>query len=293
MKKLSQKQGYLIFFAFDALLLLLLLISFLPFFGKKTSSLQTQNSALLHPESKEKVKQITISNPNSELENQIRLEKYGDIWLGSNAASRFTFFWPVDSQVLDGLFEKVCKVQSFSVLAEKVSSWKELGVEEKNAIRLTFYDENSNILSSVFFGHDDALNAKIAFRTWTHQTVYASDSEIQPYLTTDTAFWVDPFIFPQSVTEYSRTEAEKLLRHGQLENISPAGHLSADFSFHKDFENGAEANFSVYKKDDAYIVLPTFKAGPAFSEKNAEAISKINYRYRISAWTFDSFSESF
>ncbi|HAM78883.1 MAG TPA: hypothetical protein DCP61_06875 [Treponema sp.] len=301
MKRLSAKQGVLIFYAFDAVLLIVLALAFLPLNKKK--SLSSMDTALLNPNNVSAVAQIKISQPveqNASLQKgmqTVRLFKKGRVWLGvdENSGLEKLYVWPADGLNILALIEESAKIQKVFLASSKVSSWNDFCVDKDSASEVTFLDKDGAILSSLFFGKENKLSGRIYFRTWKSSEVYECSSAISSFLggAAGLSFWSDPFIYPQCLTEYSRQKSESLLRHGRLENIAPAAHLKPDFVYTKDFENGSVAKFSIYKKDDSFIVIPLFIPGPAFSEEDKAAIASIDYRYSISPATLENLKKEF
>ncbi|MBP5747263.1 MAG: hypothetical protein J6W63_02730 [Treponema sp.] len=124
MKRLSAKQGVLIFYAFDAVLLLILLLTFLPF--NKRKSVASMETALLNPNNVSKVAQIKISVQNGS-QNSIRLFKRGRVWLGidENSGLEKPYVWPADGLNIPSLIEESAKIQKVFLASSKVSSWNE------------------------------------------------------------------------------------------------------------------------------------------------------------------------
>jgi len=300
MKRISAKQGILIFYIFDAILILILVLAFLPFNKKK--SLASMETALLNPNKVSEVYQVKISCPmnnDSFLQNMqtIRIYKKGRVWIGIDESSGLEkpFIWPADNLNLAGLIKECAKIQKVFLSSSKVSAWKDFLVDKDSAREITFLDKDGAIISSLFFGKENTLSGRIYFRTWESSEVYECSSSISSFINggANASFWADPFIYPQCVTEYSRQKSENTLRHGQIENIMPAKHLKADYVYAKDFENGSVAKYSIYKKDDSFIVIPAFIPGPAYADEEKSALSSINYRYSISPSTFENFIKEF
>ncbi len=281
MKRMSLKQGVLFFYICDGIFLLLLLIAFLPFTQKnKAPSVPT---ALLNPNYRADVFAITISDA----EASITLKKKNNVWIGMSTASNGNYVWPADIQNVENAIDSAVQIMQVQVKTEKVSSWKSLEVDDGQATSVTFYDENRNVLSHIFFGLKDSLSQKICFRTWTKSTVYEGMTSMESFLNTDESFWADPFLCPQCITGYDRMSSESLLRRGQIQNIAPRDGLPIDFNLKKDLENGGYIKYAIYRKDKEYIVIPTLMPGPAASEKDAELFGTINYRYSISSVTLE------
>ncbi len=283
MKKITLKHGLLFFYIFDGILLLLFIFAFLPFAKKnKEPSVPT---ALLNPNYETEITSIKIASPQS----TVTLKKGERYWTGVSTESKEKYVWPADIQNVSNLIECSKQIISVQVKTDNVTAWKSLGVDEEQSTSITFYDSNENILSQVFFGFKDSLSLKLYFRTWTKATVYEGLTSIENFLTTEESFWADPFLFPQCITDYDRRYSETLLRRGKIQNLAPRNGLPVKFNLQKDFENGGIVNYAIYEKDKEFIVIPSFIAGPATSEKDSKLINSINYRYSISAVTCENF----
>lgn len=282
MKKLSLKQGILFFYLFDIILVSILLLSFLPVFNKNKEV--STPTALLNPNYINQISSISIKNSDA----RIKLEKGDRYWTGSSTASKDKYSWPADVQIINNLIEESSKLIKVQTKSDNISSWKALGVDEQQSTSITFYDDAGSILSQLFFGFKDNLSLKLYFRTWSKKTVYETVSSMDDFLNTDESFWADSYLYPQMVTDYDKNTSESLLRRGKLQNITPRDGLPVDFNLTKDFENGSTINFAIYKKDEEFIVIPTFKSGPATAEKDKQLIENLNYRYSISSWTLEN-----
>ena len=159
MKRLTAKQGVLIFYAFDAVLVLILLLTFLPFNKKK--SVASMETALLNPNNVSKVAQIKISLQNGGMDS-VRLFKKGRVWLGvdENSGLEKPYVWPADSLNIVGLIEEAAKIQKVFLASSKVSSWDEFCVDKDSASEVTFLDKDGAILSSLFFGKENKLSGR-------------------------------------------------------------------------------------------------------------------------------------
>ena len=173
MKKITLKHGVLFFYIFDGILLLLFIIGFLPF--TKKNKVPSVPSALLNPNYESKVSAIKISAPNA----SISLKKGDEFWIGTSLASNGKYIWPADVQNITNLINSAKQIMTVQVKTEHLSSWKSLGVDDEQATCVTFYDDNRNILSQIFFGFKDSLSLKLYFRTWTKNTVYEGLSFIE------------------------------------------------------------------------------------------------------------------
>ncbi len=280
MKKISMKQGILFFYAFDAVLLIFLIFAFLPFSKKNRSRMQ--ETALLNPNRVQDLVSITIARQD----DAVFLSRAGAYWWGTALASRKQYRWPADMQSVAKLLDAAQKITPVSVSAENAKSWQNFGVDKEHAVSVTFYGEKDSILSQLFFGRDDNLSNRIAFRTWTDDTVYEVDDGIASYLSVDESFWADPFLVPLCLGG----EESSRLRRGSIQNIAPREGLPVNFVVRRDLPNGAAVDFAIYKRELDYIVIPSFRAGPAASAEESAFLEKLNYRYSISTLTFERLS---
>ena len=287
MKKVSKTKGILIFYGIDLLLLLFLIIAFLPF-SRKTEE-PSRKTALLNPNAVETIAAITLSVPDGTdagWRTMVTLTKKGTLWTGSSSESSGTYIWPCNPRTVQSLVTDASRITEIATKATSAAKWKNFGVDDKHASIISFYNAAGGTLSQLFFGAEDPLTQRLYFRTWTDQSVFETqDNTLQQFLTADESYWADPYIVPVLLSD------EEGLRRGKLENIAPRDGLQPDYSLKKECGNGARALFKIYKKDDSYIVIPTFVASPAFAQKDAEAIAAINYRYSISGWTLERLIE--
>ncbi len=292
MKRLSRARGILFFYLFDLALLLLFVLSFFPFMHRRQP--RSRELVLLNPAARDSVCAVDLSRNDGEFwgARSVSLVKRGGIWLGSSSDGNHEFIWPADTQ----LVEKLLVLASSSVSSYEMSSsrrdWDNFGVREQDAFSLCFSDSSHRTLSSLLFGNEDSLTGRVAVRSAADTAVYAVDAGILPLLSADESFWADPFLYPQCLTGLGRAEADGQLRRGRLENIRPREGLAVDYVAKLYFGNGAEILFSVYRKDAAYIVIPTLLPGPAVSDEDRQALQAVNYRYSISGVTLDNLLEA-
>lgn len=292
MRRLSKARGIIFFYFFDLALLLLLIISFLPFMrGKKPVA---RDTALLNPAYRSGVSVIELScrEEGSFLGRRtVSLRRRGGLWLGSSSDGNGEFVWPADGQAVERLLDLASEIAKAYEKSASRKDWGEFGLGDGEAFTLCFYDSSGKVLSYLYFGNEDALTQRIYVRSSSGPTVYALDSKISGLLSADESFWADPFLYPLCLTGLGRAEAESQLRRGRLENIRPSEGLTADHSARLFFGNGAEILFDIYRKDESYVVIPQLVPGPAASGEEREAILSINYRYGISGITLGNLLE--
>ena len=223
---------------------------------------------------------------NAQERKKIIIFQKDNIWLGTDDDSNMTLNWPCDIQTIKNFLAEAEKENTLYKKAEKVSSWARLGVDEKNSCRITFFKNGSEKVSEFFFGIEDPISERISFRTSKEQTVWEAKTSVSNFLFKNASFWADSYIEPLCVTDENKT-SEKL-RRGQLVYLSPSENIKPEKVISKIFSNTNKAVYSIYKKDDSYIVIPSFSP----LEKNKDAIKAINYRYSISQWTYEKFLEA-
>ncbi|MCH5291385.1 MAG: hypothetical protein J1D88_06495 [Treponema sp.] len=296
MRRLSSAKGILVFYAFDALLLLVFLLSFLPMFRR--GAVRREKSALLNPRFVSSVQEISIAGRGTDGESGLRvnLTRADSVWTGTDSLSGFSQRWPCDMQTVSNLLETASRLVDLYTKGSGPKQWNDFSVDDENALSLTFCGGNGDVLSKLFFGQEDPVTGRIAVRTWTKDTVYETDAAIAPFLTAVPSFWCDPFVFPQVVTGLSRSEAERTLRRGKLEAISgPNLALPPARTFFDDFGNGAAATLFVHEApaeaespDESVLVEAAFAPPLSCTAAEQEAIRAVRYWYRISRWTYES-----
>ncbi len=283
MSRLPPKRFLLLFYGFDILLLFVIVLLFLPLSKRNIPD----TIRLRFIENPDEIKIIEILLP--EKETLILMEKNGDVWMGTDTDSNRKLNWPCDFQTVNRFLSEAAREMTLEKKAEKVSAWKNLGVDERSSCRISFYGKDGSRLSSYWFGKVDSLSGKIAIRTDADQTVWATETSLSDFVFNGTSFWADPFIEPFCVAG----EGDKAgkLRRGKLEYISPSENIKPVNIVSRMFSNGNRAIYTIYEKDGSYIVLPSFFMGTESENETAIAIESINYRYSISQWTYERFLE--
>ena len=288
MKYVSQKKGIMIFLGFDLAPLVILFVALLPFVRQKSAP-DTQDTALLNPKYASQVHSITLSFQDDSVDlfhrHKITLVNCEGMWVGADSIND-SLIWPADSQSVENLISLASTVTTMYKRSDRVTSWKEFGLDDSDAFCLTFYGEADSVLSQLYFGREDTLTQRIAVRTSSRGTVWDCPSDIMTYLTLNQSFWADPYIFPRLLTGLSDAESSSLLRRGLIQNALCEG--TADLTLNKDFCDGSVLRLSLYKQDDgSYLVNAVCAPGPADSDYRARTVRAINYSYAISAWTYE------
>ncbi len=292
MKKLSKKSILNFFYAFDTVLAVIFLLALFPL-SKKTAPKKNE-TYLLNPKNISSISKITFKKDGVTLSlsrSAINDDFSGRIWTGTVTADfagqKYSDdVFPCDSKAVENFLASVSGKTFVSKKTDSISAWKSFGLDESQAFCVCFSGKNGEKLSELYFGMQNSLKKTIFLRA-NKTTIFEADDNMSAFLTTDESYWVDPFIFPQSLTGYSRSESEQFLRHGRMCSFVQPD-KEADFFAVKDFGNGSRASFYFYKGDGGYTVHPVFEAGPAFPPETKKQISSINYNYNISEWTFES-----
>ncbi|MBQ1833112.1 MAG: DUF4340 domain-containing protein [Treponema sp.] len=290
-KERKRKKGLFIFLCADIFLLLVFIITMMPF-TKKTSA-PSVKSAVLNVNKIPEIASITFSENDEDGEMQkVTLEKNGGFWVGTDSSTGKK--WPADNQNVATLLDKCSQIVNVYTAASTKDAWESFGLGEESAFKLGFYDGSGKIITEIFFGKSDYLTSRAAFRVHGKETVFQTDISIKSYLSASASFWADPFVYPQALTGYTRMKSESLLRHGALVDFNAAG-KQPDYTFRKDFENGSSARFLIYKSDmqseSLYNIVPFFIAGPSADADEKKAVESFNYAYTMSQWTLEKFSE--
>lgn len=285
----KQKKILLTLTTINVILLMSLILSFIPW--KKSFAEKSSQSAILNVNKITDVSKIVLSQKNGDEENFIKLKKIGSFWIGTDSFTNT--MWPADNQAVATFIGKCSQISSIHTVASEKKSWSFFAVDEDSAISLGFFDYNGEPISEVFFGATDSLKSRISFRTKKSQNIFQMDASIASYLNFSTSLWVDPFVFPQALTGYSRLQSESILRHGALTNYNPKD-KTPYVNFRKDFENASSARFQIFKMEDnenLYTIVPRFIPGISVSDEEKKVIESFNYAYTMSQWTLEKFSE--
>ena len=185
-------------------------------------------------------------------------------------------------------------VQQMTVVSHSQGDWEKFNLNEEDARSVSFFSKDGDVLSCIFFGKTNALQGRVAFRTWTKPTVFEMQETISNFVTASISFWSDPFIYPQCVSGYTRQKSEALLRHGRILKEEMQVFNTPSFQTRVLFENGSAADFFVYEsggEEKDFIVRPVFFPSSTFAKEEQAAVQNIQYCYKISAFTFERFLE--
>ena len=291
----------------DFILLLIFILLIIPFSRKTKNS--SKKSALLNPKYKNSVEKIELNFPSAseEFSKNFTFYKKGNFWFGempvkNSVSSEFQItqnndsdkiYFPLDNQTVNNMLEKFTLIVNMYKKSDSLADFSAFNLLENESICILFYDSNNEILSQIYFGKEDDFTSRIAFRIPNQNEVWETDNSFSVYINSQLSFWTDPFLEPQCITRYSRKEAESSLRHGKiLENFLPDDFVSSE-SLKKDFGNGNEILYEIFKSNSEIFVKAKFIPGSINSQIEKNALQKVNYIYSISEWTYEKFLESF
>ncbi len=287
MKIFNKSKGILLFYIFDIVLFLILALTFIPFAKNKRVAL---TSAALNPKYTEEVSQITIEVPSLNESESVSLKKYGSIWIGSD--SKTNCVWPCDSSSVKNLLFVLSKTVKMYKKSEKSASWESLGVDEESAKKITLAASDGTVFSKLYYGSEDGILKRICLRSHGQDKTFETENAVSTYLTADAQFWADPYIFPQAVTELSKEESENFLRRGQIISFIPPDGSTPSHTLTKIFENEADITLKFYDNgNNSYSVTTKINSSPFTSSAEHEGISKLNYSFSISSWTYEKLLE--
>lgn len=283
MKKFSAKKGLLIFYGFDAVLILAVCFLLIPF-NRKNSPDSIFSSFI---DSDEEILEIRISSRNDNI--RISMENIDGNWIGTDSNSNDILYWPCNVQYVEKILKLANEKKQWNKLSENVTSWKNFSVDNSHAVEFSFHSKSKTI-GSIFFGNFNELENKISFRTSKNSTVWEVESDFSNFAyETSPSFWADPFIEPLCVLPRKKGDKDSGLRRGELVYLKPGENVKPFNVVKRFFENGSIGTYSFYEKDKDVIVIPTFYADEQFDLIYREYLKKISYRYSISRWTYDRF----
>lgn len=277
MKIMKTKKAFLIFYAFDIALLLIIGLLFLPFSkgGNMTASI---SSAYLE-KNDEGITEIRIIDRNKKSMVVMTYTEFG--WIGTDSMSNLNLYWPADEKRILNFLEIMKKTNHWEKKADKTTSWKKLSVDREEAIEVVFAN-GSKTCGHVFFGAVDELENKIFFRTSKNSTVWAADDDVSHYLNeNDPSLWADPYLVPLCTQPNEDQRKVSELRRGQLVFLKPAEHVKAFDTLDVEFDWGVKAHYDFYEKEDLIVVIPSFDGN--------DFLRNLSYRYSISRWTYEKF----
>ncbi|WP_407399090.1 hypothetical protein [Treponema sp.] len=278
MKRLPTKKAFMLFYAFDIVLLIIVAVFLLPF-SKNRNVQESIKTALLDSALEKEITEIRIVDRQKKY--GITMYRMDDRWIGTDTESNNTLYWPVNQQTMERFFKAVTTENIWTKKASNVTSWEKLGVDTENAVEVDLRID-AKTAGAFFFGFMDDLTGDRFFRTSKESTVWSSQSSVENFIFGMLANnWADPYLVPPCISGMSPKDSESYLRRGELAYIKPGDHIQPIKTFKKYFESGNHAVYSFYEKDDQIVVIPEFYGD--------EYLRLLSYRYTISRWTYDKF----
>ncbi|MBQ0039128.1 MAG: hypothetical protein KBS64_01715 [Treponema sp.] len=282
MKRLAQKKAFLVFYAFDIILLLVIGILFLPFSRSKNKP-SSMNSPFVSLKDGEEITEIKILDRHEQTKILMASTQWG--WLGTDSWSDENLYWPVEEKTVRNFISEITRTGQWIKKADRTTSWESLGVDNGNAVEVIL-KSGSMTVGHVFYGLVDDLEGKVAFRTSKDSTVWQAESSVVNFIyEKDSSFWADPYLVPVCARNPEEAKNDAGLRRGQLVYLKPAEHIKPFDTMELEFDYGVKAYYAFYEKDDAVVVIPSFEGN--------DYLKSLNYRYSISRWTYDRFIKEF
>ena len=213
----------------------------------------------------------------------VSLGKRGTLWLGEDSESPKGTLWPCQEDKVLSLLDEAQKSIRAHKKANGVSSWKAEGLSERECIKLKVAQGVGQPVTWRFSSAaapqgGDCSAAQMAaqtlvFRTPHDQSVWEAQSAVGSFLSCDSEFWADPYVIPEVVSGAASA------KRGELFCLLPASHL-VPTAVHEAVFADVIATFAVYKREDAYVVRPSFSCTEDTREPIAD-VSLINYGYLL------------
>ncbi|MBP3366991.1 MAG: hypothetical protein J6K96_08405 [Treponema sp.] len=282
MKRFSQRQTLLFFYGFDIALVCVLLLVLLPL-SKEKNAPQTMTMRFIEPDDAAQIDSVELYDATEQF--YLTMKRQNSVWTGTDSNSNETLLWPCDIQAVEQFLAELSKQHTLTKKAGSASAWSRLGVDNAHAHRVTFFSGDGRKIAAYWFGTEDPVTGTVPLRTAESQTVWETSARISEFLSGGADFWADPFIEPVCATGKTREQSERGLRRGRLAYLSPAESVRPVNVVQRIFDSSVKAVYSVYEKDGAFIIIPSF-----FSAENAE-LASISYRYFVSGTTLERFLE--
>ncbi|MFA6937498.1 MAG: hypothetical protein WCQ67_04640 [Treponema sp.] len=234
-------------------------------------------------------KTVTTKSVSIEYEN-ILLSNHGTLWTGKSSEQDGAE-WPVSKTTVENLIGSSTNIIKMYKKSDNIKNWQSLSVTESTAKTLIFKGKDGSYISQLYFGVENPITNRVSVRSAARQSVYEMDQSIMNFMTTQSSFWCDPYLYPQYVTGLNNSEISSFLRHGQISAVKEITEKPVQL-VKKSFGNGAEVLLKIYKQTtNDYYVVPTFSSSVASGYQERNAISSLSYSYTISAWTYEKLIE--
>lgn len=260
---------------------------------KKQNSIETFETAFLNPKNEIEIKKIILASPDSTLE----FENKNDFYFGGNIEKTYVF--PADQKSVKNLVSDLKKIRKLS----KAESSGTI-LNEKNYDFKILYELNDGKTTEILFGKSDITETKRFVKIPAKNEVFKTESDLEPFFTTNADFWVCPEIVWNSKSEKKSAEDIQkicLLQNGKRKTLLPSA---------KDFYKNAETLLSLrHGKLCPKIELPenaetlevefddnifSVKIAPKGEDFVLVYETKdSDYAAEISGWTYNRLKETF
>lgn len=220
----------------------------------------------------------------------VLLSHKGALWTGKSSEQKGAE-WPVSKPTVENLISNATNIVKMYKKSDNIKNWQSLSVTENTAKTLIFKGKDGNYISQLYFGVENPITNRVSVRSAARQSVYEMEQSIMNFMTTQSSFWCDPYLYPQYVTGLNDSESSSFLRHGQVAKAIEMSEKPVQ-TVKKSFGNGAELVLKIFKQQsNDYYVVPTFTSSVTSGAQERKAISSLSYSYTISAWTYEKLLE--
>lgn len=277
---------------------------------KNDSKSMTVNTTLLNTKYVPSVTEIRISIPETVNKGtdftgtvngrkEIVLKKYGSIWTGEEQTGTDKVIWPADKSTVENMIDSFAKVRKLYEKSASVKNFDSLSVTDEKAAAVEFVTQNGQTVSKLLFGNENTLTSRINVRSSAKLNVYEIDSDISLYLNARSSFFADPYLYPLCITSFTAEETASLLRHGNIsDSLSERNECTEQTpvdSVRKDFSDGSGVRLRIYsadsQKENTYTVVPQLIPSLTAGKDEINGLSRINYTYSISSWTYEKLKQ--
>lgn len=256
------------------------------FFKVNKTENKAIKSALVNPSYSEKIKTLIIQNP----QELLTLRKQENYWTCEKSGI-YTF---ADTKTIENFTSYLTKIRNMYKISDSKDAKIDLKLTEGSAVIITIIDENSKILSKLYFGSEDSLTSRIPVTTERGKICYETQDDFSPYLKTDLNFWTVPEIFfaiknPSNLKlSVSDLHTFQNLRHGKIFE-STSLPVNAQFvnsiTLYGQYDSSQRIDFYEYtaRQEEGKHYLYTLTVEPQIFYNNAI--------FELSSWTYDKIKE--
>lgn len=256
------------------------------FFKVNKTENKAIKSALVNPSYSERIKTLIIQNP----QELLTLRKQENYWTCEKSGI-YTF---ADTKTIENFTAYLTKIRNMYKISDSKDAKIDLKLTEDSAVIITIIDENSKILSKLYFGNEDALTSRIPVTTEKGKICYETQDDFSPYLKTDLNFWAVPEIFfaiknPSNLNlSASDLHTFQSLRHGKVfesTSLPVNAQFVKSITLYGQYDSSQRIDFYEYtaRKKEGKNYLYTLTVEPQSFYNNAI--------FELSSWTYDKIKE--